>query len=126
PRRTPRHRNDPPHCRAALLLIACKSTATPRPRPGARRRTSRGYGRGRPPGPQRRTLLMCLNCGCGDYNNEQGNPANITIDDLDAASRATGQDLHATIDNMERSLDEIEAEKWGVGYKQGSAPQAQA
>jgi hypothetical protein len=58
---------------------------------------------------------MCLNCGCGEPNNDQGNPDNITLDDLNRASAATGQSLHETIDHMERGLDQVEAQKLGVG-----------
>jgi hypothetical protein len=69
---------------------------------------------------------MCLNYGCGDYNNDQGSDANITLDDLNQASGATGQSLHETIDHMERALDDIEAQKLGVGGggQMGSSAQA--
>jgi hypothetical protein len=58
---------------------------------------------------------MCLNCGCGKVEDDQGNPDNITLDDLQRASQATGQSLHETIDHMERGLDQVEAQRFGTG-----------
>jgi len=57
---------------------------------------------------------MCLNCGCGEPNNDHGDTRNITLDDVNAASQATGQSLHETIDHMERALDQVESEQLGV------------
>ena len=57
---------------------------------------------------------MCLNCGCGQPNDDKGDARNITLDDLNAASQATGQSLHETIDHIERGLDQVEAEQFGV------------
>jgi ABC-type transporter Mla subunit MlaD len=54
---------------------------------------------------------MCLNCGCGEPEDDHGDERNITLDDLHAASQATGQDLHETIDHMERALDQVESEQ---------------
>lgn len=42
---------------------------------------------------------MCLNCGCGDYN-ERHKPSDITADDLKAA--ADGQEME-----MEQAADNI-------------------
>jgi hypothetical protein len=36
---------------------------------------------------------MCLNCGCGQPNEDHGKPANITTDDLRRAGEANGQSL---------------------------------
>ncbi len=58
---------------------------------------------------------MCLNCGCGEANDDHGNADNITLDDLQRASQATGQSLHETIDHMERGLDEVESQRFGTG-----------
>lgn len=58
---------------------------------------------------------MCLNCGCGEPNDDHGNADNITFDDLQRASQATGQSLHDTIDNMERGLDQVESQQFGTG-----------
>ena len=63
---------------------------------------------------------MCLNCGCGELNDDHGNSANITVDDLRSASQATGQSLHETIDHMERALDQVESRDFGVGGSQSS------
>ncbi len=64
---------------------------------------------------------MCLNCGCGKVNDDQGNPDNITLNDLQRASQATGQSLHETIDHMERGLDQVESQQFGVGGSQSSS-----
>jgi ABC-type transporter Mla subunit MlaD len=67
---------------------------------------------------------MCLNCGCGQPEDDKGDSRNITLSTLKAASDATGQSLHETIDHMERALDAVEAQKLGVGTQtQGSAGQ---
>jgi hypothetical protein len=58
---------------------------------------------------------MCLNCGCGQPEDDKGDSRNITLSTLKAASDATGQNLHETIDHMERGLDQVEAQKLGVG-----------
>lgn len=58
---------------------------------------------------------MCLNCGCGEANDDHGNRDNITLDDLQKASQATGQSLHETIDHMERGLDQVESQQFGKG-----------
>jgi len=39
----------------------------------------------------------------------------ITLSDLNAASEATGQGLHETIDHMERGVDQVESQKLGIG-----------
>ena len=67
---------------------------------------------------------MCLNCGCGEPNDDHGNAANITLDDLSQASQATGQSLHETIDHMERALDQVEAQQMGVGMQSGGSASA--
>ena len=33
---------------------------------------------------------MCLDCGCGEPNNNHGEPAHITYQQLEAAARASG------------------------------------
>jgi len=43
---------------------------------------------------------MCMSCGCGQPNEEHGNPANITYDELQAAAQAAGIDAETAADNI--------------------------
>jgi len=36
---------------------------------------------------------MCLNCGCGQPEERHGDPANITLADVERAAQANGQTL---------------------------------
>jgi hypothetical protein len=36
---------------------------------------------------------MCMNCGCGQPNEDHGKPENITLQDLQPAGRANDQSL---------------------------------
>ncbi|HLZ94470.1 MAG TPA: hypothetical protein VKT20_03970 [Candidatus Dormibacteraeota bacterium] len=45
---------------------------------------------------------MCLNCGCGEYN-ERHKPTDITMDDLKAAAEGHDMDVAAAADNISRS-----------------------
>ena len=46
---------------------------------------------------------MCMNCGCGRPNDDKGNPANITADDLARASRANDQTLREAAQHIVES-----------------------
>ena len=46
---------------------------------------------------------MCLNCGCGKPDDDHGNDANITMDDLRKAGEANGQDVDQTVANIEKA-----------------------
>lgn len=50
---------------------------------------------------------MCMNCGCGELNERHGKDSNITADDVLQASRANGQDVTQTVQNMEESLRRV-------------------
>ncbi len=49
---------------------------------------------------------MCLNCGCGEYD-ERHKPSDITREDLAKAADGQGMDLKTTIANMEESIQAI-------------------
>ena len=49
---------------------------------------------------------MCLNCGCGEYD-ERHKPSDITREDLMKAADGQGMDLKKTIANMEESMQAI-------------------
>jgi hypothetical protein len=52
---------------------------------------------------------MCLNCGSGQSENKQGDPNNLTLDDLAKAARATNQSAAETLAHMRESLAKIDA-----------------
>ena len=52
---------------------------------------------------------MCLNCGCGQPNEDHGNSANITADDLKAAGEANGQSLRESAQHVIESLALLES-----------------
>ncbi len=43
---------------------------------------------------------MCLNCGCGDYDDKRGNETNITVDDIRKAAEGEGMSVKDTINEM--------------------------
>lgn len=47
---------------------------------------------------------MCYNCGCGMLNNNMGNKDNITEEDFQKASEATGQSEEDTKRHVYESL----------------------
>jgi hypothetical protein len=49
---------------------------------------------------------MCLNCGCGEYD-ERHKPSDITIEDLAKAAEGQGMQLKETIANMKDSMEAI-------------------
>ena len=43
---------------------------------------------------------MCMTCGCGDPNDDMGDKANITYDQLQAAAEAANIDPEQAADNL--------------------------
>jgi hypothetical protein len=55
---------------------------------------------------------MCMNCGCMEPNDEHGNPANITLEEMRKAAEANGQSLDETISNIDRTYrEEVEGQR---------------
>jgi hypothetical protein len=52
---------------------------------------------------------MCMNCGCGRPNDEQGIPANITADVLRAAAEANDQSLRESAQHILESVELLDA-----------------
>ena len=52
---------------------------------------------------------MCLNCGCGQPNEDHGNPANITAERLQAAAEANGQSLRESAQNIVQGVELLDA-----------------
>jgi hypothetical protein len=46
---------------------------------------------------------MCLNCGCGEYD-ERHKPSDITMEDISKAAEGQGMDMKETLANMQESL----------------------
>lgn len=76
---------------------------------------------------------MCLDCGCGDLDNDHGNPAHLTIADLQAAADASGISLVMAASNILRTVtgtlgdDELpdgpeDQFLYGVAYQAGPSP----
>jgi hypothetical protein len=47
---------------------------------------------------------LCLDCGCGEFENDHGNPAHLTISALQAASDASGVGLAVAAANILRTV----------------------
>jgi hypothetical protein len=54
---------------------------------------------------------MCLNCGCGMYDDDMGDAANITLQTLAKAAKASKMNGKDTLEEMKKSLDKITPEE---------------
>jgi hypothetical protein len=52
---------------------------------------------------------MCLNCGCGEPNEDHGNPANITAEDLRRAGEANDQSLRESAQHIVETVERLDA-----------------
>jgi hypothetical protein len=52
---------------------------------------------------------MCLNCGCGQPNEDHGKAENITADDLQRAADANGQSLRESAQHIVETVGLIES-----------------
>lgn len=66
---------------------------------------------------------MCMNCGCGQPEETHGNPANLTLEDVQRAGDANGQDLRTTAEHILAAVEHIEA---GHGRWKGDGDQSGA
>lgn len=48
---------------------------------------------------------MCYNCGCGDPNDDMGNPKNITNKTIDEASEVNGMTRKQSLEEMKKVLE---------------------
>ena len=53
---------------------------------------------------------MCLNCGCGVYDDEMGNADNLTISDIAKAAIASNMSAKDTIEETIKALQNIKPE----------------
>jgi hypothetical protein len=56
---------------------------------------------------------MCLNCGCGQPNDDRGNPDNITADALQRAADANHQTLRQSAQHILESVERLDAARRG-------------
>ncbi|MFC0864272.1 hypothetical protein ACFHYQ_18425 [Sphaerimonospora cavernae] len=49
---------------------------------------------------------MCLSCGCGEPDNDHGNPANITRQDLRLAAEAAEISSEQAVENIQTAAAE--------------------
>ena len=54
---------------------------------------------------------MCMNCGCGQPNEDHGKPANITATDLARAAEANGQSLRESAQHIVETVALIDASR---------------
>jgi hypothetical protein len=52
---------------------------------------------------------MCMNCGCGQPNDDHGNSANITADDLQAAGEANDQSLRESAQHIIETVELVQS-----------------
>lgn len=53
---------------------------------------------------------MCMNCGCGMYDDDMGNKDNITTAGLVKAAMASNMDGKETMEELKKSLEKIKPE----------------
>ena len=53
---------------------------------------------------------MCVNCGCGEYN-ERHKPSDITMDDLKAAAEGQKMDVETAADNIHQAARDYRAQE---------------
>ncbi|HJU47374.1 MAG TPA: hypothetical protein VJ689_04520 [Gaiellaceae bacterium] len=51
---------------------------------------------------------MCMNCGCGQPDEDHGNPANITAAALRSAADANGQSLRESAQHITEGVELLE------------------
>jgi hypothetical protein len=48
---------------------------------------------------------MCLNCGCGKYDDDHGKDTNITMQDIERAAEGEGMSPQETANEMIKGLE---------------------
>jgi hypothetical protein len=56
---------------------------------------------------------MCMNCGCGKPNDDRGEAANITADDLQKAARANDQTLRESAQHILEAVELLDSSQRG-------------
>lgn len=63
---------------------------------------------------------MCMNCGCGEYN-ERHKPTDITMDDLKAAAEGHDMDMETAADNIHQGARSLRSEGGEGGVQERKA-----
>lgn len=50
---------------------------------------------------------MCVNCGCKMYQDDMGNPDNITVQTIEKAAKASGMSKKQTLKNLIEGLQDL-------------------
>ena len=70
---------------------------------------------------------MCMNCGCGEPNEDHGNAANITADELQRAGDANGQSLRESAQHILETVELLDSSGHGhQGLAQPAGPSGAA
>ena len=70
---------------------------------------------------------MCMNCGCGRPNDDNGNPANITAAALQKAAEANDQTLRESAQHILETVELLDgSRRTDTGRKAGLAEPAGA
>ena len=64
---------------------------------------------------------MCMNCGCGRPDDDNGKPANITASKLRAAADANGQSLLESAQHILDAVRAADAPRRGSGLAEPAA-----
>lgn len=54
---------------------------------------------------------MCLNCGCGMWDDSMGKPENLTLTKLAQAANAENQSPEDTLEHMKEAVNQISADE---------------
>jgi hypothetical protein len=63
------------------------------------------------PDEPREETPMCMNCGCGEPDDDRGKPENITAQALRAAADANGQSLRESAQHIVESVEQLEGSR---------------
>lgn len=63
---------------------------------------------------------MCMSCGCGQVNNDHGDPRNITLGDMRSAAQAANIDVQTAARNIQQA-----SQSAGMGGQQMGGQQPQ-
>jgi hypothetical protein len=58
---------------------------------------------------------MCMNCGCGQPDEDHGKPDNITAAELRRAGEANGQSMRETARHIVEAVEQLDAANRGDG-----------
>ena len=67
---------------------------------------------------------MCMNCGCGEPNEDHGNPANITASDLERAGGANDQSMRESAQHILETVELLDASRRDDGGQGLARPAA--